>query len=261
MRKLFYILIFCILVMILNTGCSILQKIGIIGDNDELRPVSSVILGEDEAAKIIDKNPIRLYFANEDNTKLRAEIRYIKLTNVGKNTGNLATTIVKELIKGPGKGTGLKATIPEDAKLKTPVIIEGRTAIVDFSREFIENHTGEKDAEKLTIYSVVNSLTELEGIEKVKFKIEGKSKAEFKGGFKFDAPFPRSTSIISKEPPVRGEIESDMDTDADEDKDAIIEDKNNETDSVNLKKREDSKTNEEKSKETFDEYDEEEILE
>ncbi len=261
MRKTLCILVLCILVIILNTGCNILQKIGIRGDIDELRPVSSVIIDEDEAAKIIDKNPIRLYFANEDNTKLRAEIRYIKSTDAGKNTGSLANAIVKELIKGPGKGTGLKSTIPEGVKLKTPVIIEGRTAIVDFSKEFVEKHTGEKDAEKLTIYSVVNSLTELEGIEKVKFKIEGKSKAEFKGGFKFDAPFPRSTSIISKEPPVRGEIENDLDTDAVKDEDIIIENKNNETDDINVKNREDSKANEEKSKETFGDFEEEEILE
>mgnify|MGYP001209211054 CR=1 FL=1 len=261
MRKTFCILTLCILVIILNTGCSILQKLGITGYVDELRPVSSVVISEDEAAKIMDKNPIRLYFANEDNTKLRTEIRYIKSTDAGKNTGSLATAIIKELIKGPGKGTGLKHTIPEGAKLKTPVIIEGRTATVDFSNELIENHMGGKDAEKLTIYSVVNSLTELEGIEKVKFKIEGKTKAKFKGGFKFDTPFPRSTSIISKEPPVRGEIEDSLDADTGEGEEAIIENKNKESGDIDLKVQGDDKRNEEKSKETFEESDAEEILE
>lgn len=274
MRKYFCILLLCILVIILNAGCGILQKLGINEDTDELRPVSSVVISEDEAVKIMDKNPIYLYFANEDNTKLRPEIRYIKLADAGKNTEKLATVIVKELIKGPSKNTELKATIPEGTKLRKSVIIEGRVATVDFSKELIENHTGGKDAEKLTIYSVVNSLTGLEGIKKVKFKIDGKTKAEFKGGFKFDAPFPRSTSIISKEPPVRGEIKDVTDTDDDKDEEAIIENKSNERDIKDTKgqkgqesqkddKRDEGgpKGNEEKSKEAFGDFDEEEILE
>ena len=39
----------------------------------------------------------------------------------------------------------------------------------------------------------------MEEIEKVKFLIEGKEQKEFKGNFKFDALFPRSTQLISKD--------------------------------------------------------------
>jgi spore germination protein GerM len=51
----------------------------------------------------------------------------------------------------------------------------------------------------MTIYSIVNSLTELDGIEKVKFLIDGKTEKEYMGNFKFDALFPRSTQLISKD--------------------------------------------------------------
>lgn len=253
-RKLFCILILCILALIFTTGCSILQKF-VFGDtdNDELRPASSLVMDEEEASKLKDKRPIRLYFANEDNTKLRAEIRYIDASDTGGNTESLATIVVKELIKGPGKGTGLKSTIPEGTKLLSNVIIKGNTATVNFSKEFVEKHSGEKDAEKLTIYSIVNSLTELREIQKVEFKIEGKSKTQFKGGFKFDAPFPRSTSIISKEPPVRGEIETD--------EESLIEDKNKESDGEDLRDKENGQKDEDKTNETFGDADEEEILE
>lgn len=198
----------CTLMIFSLTGCSVLQKLGLGGaEDDELRPVSSVVMDEEEAMKLMNKKPIRLYFANEDNTKLRAEIRYIDAETAGNDVKKLANIIVEELIKGPGKETGLKGTIPEGTRLLSDVVIENNTAIVNLSKEFVDNHPGGKDAEKLTIYSIVNSLTELEGIEKVRFQIEGKTVERLKGGFKFDSDFPRTTSIISKEPPVRGKIE------------------------------------------------------
>ena len=54
-------------------------------------------------------------------------------------------------------------------------------------------------------------MTELQEIEKVIFKVEGETRDSYKGSFKFNKPFPRSTSIISKEPPLRGIIEEDED--------------------------------------------------
>ena len=76
------VLIVTIIVFILGSlpGCGILEKMGMqeIQDN-ELRPVSSIIIGENEASQLTDKTPIRLYFANEDNTKLKLEIRDIDI--------------------------------------------------------------------------------------------------------------------------------------------------------------------------------------
>jgi len=41
------------------------------------------------------------------------------------------------------------------------------------SKEFVENHIGGSTAELMTINSIVASLTELPGIDKVQFLIEG----------------------------------------------------------------------------------------
>ena len=184
----------------LLSGCSVLQKLGLQKEpEDELRPVSSIIIGEAEASRLTDKTPLRLYFANEDNTKLKLEIRYIDSTDIKTSTSDMATAIINELIKGPSDETQFKRTVPAEAKLHSPVIIKNKVATVDFSKEFKSKHPGGKDAEKMTIYSIVNSLTELEEIEKVKFLIEGKEQKEFKGNFKFDAMFPRSTQLISKD--------------------------------------------------------------
>jgi len=182
------------------SGCSVLQKLGLQKEpEDELRPVSSIIIGEAEASKLTDKTPLRLYFANEDNTKLNLEIRYVDSADLDDSVSNMATAIVNELIKGPSDERLFRRTVPAEAKLRSPVSIKNKVATVDFSEEFKTKHPGGKDAEKMTIYSIVNSLTELEEIEKVKFLIDGKEQKEFMGHFKFDALFPRSPQLISKD--------------------------------------------------------------
>jgi germination protein M len=200
MKKITIILPLILSVFLVLQGCSALQKLGLEENaDDELRPVSSVVIGEEEASRLTDKTPVRLYFANEDNTKLKMEIRYIDSAEAKKSTSHLASIIVGELIKGPSVDKGFKPTIPPEAKLASPVSINGKVATVDMSKEFKTKHPGGKDAEKMTIYSIVNSLTELSEIEKVKFTIEGKTQKEYMGNFKFDALFPRSTQLIGKD--------------------------------------------------------------
>jgi germination protein M len=204
MNRLICIITLCLVLVTILSACGILEKLGLKDtENDELRPVSSIVMNEDEAEQLADKAPVRLYFANDDNTKLLMEIRYIPMSEVKKSVNNLASVIVEELIKGPLQNTRLKATIPEDTKLCSPVSIDAGIATVDLTKHFIDNHPGGKEAEQITIYSIVNSLTELKEIQKVRFTIDGKESTEFKGHFQFDAPFPRSASLISDDPPVR----------------------------------------------------------
>jgi len=200
MKRTISLFIVVLLLMALLPGCSILQKLGLQKSHeDELLPVSSIIIGEAEASKLTDKIPIRLYFANDDNTKLKLEIRYIDAADAQNSASDMATAIVNELIKGPSDESAFTRTVPAEAKLLSPVSIKNKVATVNFSKEFVSKHPGGKDAERMTIYSIVNSLTELEEIEKVKFLIDGKSQPEFKGNFKFDSLFPRSAQLISKE--------------------------------------------------------------
>jgi hypothetical protein len=200
MKKVITFVTLIAFVLVMLSGCSILEKLGLQKNTeDELRPVSSIVIGEDEAGKLTDKTPIRLYFANEDNTRLKLEIRYIDTADAKKSTSHLASVIINELIKGPSDETVFKRTIPTEAKLRTPVSISDKVATVDMSKEFKTKHLGGKDAERMTIYSIVNSLTEIEEIQKVKFTIAGRTQKEYLGNFKFDALFPRSAQLISKE--------------------------------------------------------------
>ena len=200
MKRIISIIMLIVFLSVMLPGCSALQKLGLQDSPDEeLRPVSSIVIGEAEAGKLSDKTPIRLYFANKDNTKLKLEIRYVDSPDAKKSLSNLASIVVNELIKGPTDNVAFLRTVPSETKLLSPVSISGKVATVDMSKEFKTKHPGGKDAEKMTIYSIVNSLTELEGIEKVKFTIDGKAQKEYMGNFKFDAVFPRSVQLISKD--------------------------------------------------------------
>ncbi|KNY27110.1 GerMN domain-containing protein [Pseudobacteroides cellulosolvens] len=256
MRKTLSIIICCLFIVSVFVGCGILQKLGIEKDgSDELQPASSVAIGEEEAKKLSDKVPIHLYFANEDSSKLKLEVRHIPISEAKKSVNNLAGIVVKELINGPTK-KGLKATIPEDTKLiKSSVPIKSGVATVNLSKDFVDKHPGGKEAERLTIYSIVNSLTEIKDIQEVKFLINGKVCETYKGFFKFDAAFPRNVSIISNEVTSDSETaesssdlgasSSDNDSIADKDK---LDNNDPEKDKDNQNKSETSKNDPNKDK-------------
>ena len=94
----------------------------------------------------------------------------------------------------PVLGDGGPITIPEGTKINK-VELKGNTVYVDLSKEFIENHIGGEEAEKLTVYSIVNTLTELTEVENVKFLIDGEENKAFKDNkIKFDNLFSRLES-------------------------------------------------------------------
>ena len=200
MRKLLSFILACGIIMTIFTGCAFLDKYGDAANSDELTPTSGVTMGDTEASGLKDKTPVQLYFINEQGNKLSPETRYIDNAEVNKGNAYLATVVLKELIKGPVKGSQLQPSVPEGTTIHSDVTIKDGVAIVDLSKEFINKHPGGKKKEQLTLYSIVNSLTEIKEIKSVQFKIEGKVKKEFKGNYQIDVAYPRSAYIISSQP-------------------------------------------------------------
>ena len=67
---------------------------------------------------------------------------------------------------------------------------------MNLSKEFKSEHIGGTAAETMTIYSIVNTLTEeLDTIEKVQFLIEGQKVDEFIH-YSFKEPFDPDLSLI-----------------------------------------------------------------
>ncbi|MDD3819288.1 MAG: GerMN domain-containing protein, partial [Actinomycetota bacterium] len=95
---------------------------------------------------------------------------------------DLYKRVLEELIKGP-ESSELYPTLPSNVKVNSVKLSDG-TAIVDFSKEIITNFEEiphSSTTEMLAIFSIVNTLTEFEEIDKVKITIEGKESGQIDG--------------------------------------------------------------------------------
>jgi germination protein M len=136
---------------------------------------------------------IILYFANENSTGLVGEERDI--IKVDKKL-DLARKILEELIVGP-RGKGCYRTIPETAAVRA-VFIVGRTLVVDFSRELATDHPGGVSSELMTIYSVVDSLSEIGEIDNVQLLINGEASSTLSGRVSILRPIFPDRTLIQK---------------------------------------------------------------
>ena len=130
---------------------------------------------------------ITLYFRNEE--QLVQETRTI---DVKELINDPYSVLINMLIKGP-KSEELKKTIPEETKLNKVERI-GEKLVIDFSEEFIKNYEGNEKDQKLTIESIVKTLTELTEVNSIKININGEENKGFKDSdIEFDKAFTRDS--------------------------------------------------------------------
>jgi germination protein M len=131
---------------------------------------------------------VKLYFANQAGDSL---IEYDTDINYS-GVESIEELVVKQLINGPTK-MGLYDTIPKDTVLLNLYKTDG-TCFVDFNEKFLEKLPN--ISEKVAIYSVVNTLVELPGINKVQFRINGEIQKNYLESVEFDVSFERNLDII-----------------------------------------------------------------
>ena len=153
MKKVVIIVLICALIL---SGCNGIK-------NESSENIS-------EKGPGTEKVNIVLYFANSQGTFVVPENRTIQIEK-NATIEEYASKIIEELIKGP-EGKNLYATIPSEVKILN-VDVEGDTIYVDFSEEMHTKHWGGATGEDMTISSLVNTLTELEGIKYVLPSVEG----------------------------------------------------------------------------------------
>ncbi len=133
-----------------------------------------------------------LYFADKNAEYLVAEER-----TVSKKGESLEEVIVRELAKGPMR-SDLSRTIPKEASVIPPVKVVDKVAFVNFTRELKTKHWGGSAGELLTVYSIVQSLTELPGIERVQILIEGEREETLVGHLIINEPIGPNPDIVKK---------------------------------------------------------------
>ncbi len=111
---------------------------------------------------------LKLYFADKEAQFLLLEKRELNQSMAATPKEALAA-----LIAGP-KVEGHFPTIPKGSEL-LGIEIEDGLVSVDFNMEFKNNYQLGSAAEGMTIYSIVNTLTEFNDIKRVRFLVEGKA--------------------------------------------------------------------------------------
>ena len=158
-------------------------------DGKEVARLSRDDIVYDSQLVVADYRYVKLYFANKNSDLLIPEGRTVTVNS----KESLEYVLVNELIKGPSAGY-IYPTIPEGTKAISVETKEG-TCFVNLSQEFKSRHSGGSAGEIMTIYSIVNTLTELDSVEKVQFLIEGQKMEVFIHCI-FNEPFVRNENLI-----------------------------------------------------------------
>ena len=136
------------------------QSLGNLGRSD-------IVTDGNISAEPTNYEILTLYFMSADGTRLDYEIREVE---VNPNQP-IERFIIEQLIKGPENGE-LKRVIPTDTKIRDISAADG-VCYVDLSSDFVTKQTGSYDDAIAAVYSIVDSLCELEQVSRVQFLIEG----------------------------------------------------------------------------------------
>ncbi len=117
-----------------------------------------------------------LYFVDSEMMRLIG----VKTSIPKMNTERTAQMVLDLLIAGRDENPKIRRIIPKiDDGMSVKVVDE--IAYVDIKEEIVSAHPDGRDLEMLTVYSIVNSLTTIEGITNVRFTINGVVQKDFKG--------------------------------------------------------------------------------
>ena len=96
------------------------------------------------------------------------------------DTQGEAREVIAALIRGFDENPKIRRLIPKIRGCMS-VKVEGNTAHVNITKAMVKNHPDGRVLEQLTVYSIVNSLTEIRGIDNVQFTVDGKIRRDFMG--------------------------------------------------------------------------------
>lgn len=163
--------------------------------------LSELALYDDTPEKLRNKSAI--YYFDVQRRYLIGSKATVELSEP-----SAAPASVLELLLEPPSGSGLSAPLPSGTRIRS-VIVEDGLCTVDLSAEFESRRFYSRRAQLLSLFSVVNTLTELEGIERVEFSVDGDLLIRY-GSFTISEPLVRDTRFIGPVRTALGEIDASL---------------------------------------------------
>ena len=186
MGKRVWTIILSIILAVAIIGCGAISDKNIEGEyeNDDIEDTKEKVLSIDPDPQQKEYS-VTLYFKHRFSDYLVPEVR-----KAIRGQQSLEQLLVEELLKGPSQHDRV-SVMPLGLRV-LDVTRKGDTTFVNFSREFTEDISlsevpGKEDTpeekrllteaemKRLCIYSIVDTLTELEGINQVKFLVENRA--------------------------------------------------------------------------------------
>ncbi|MCR5502579.1 MAG: GerMN domain-containing protein [Lachnospiraceae bacterium] len=138
-----------------------------------------------------EQTKLTLYFADDDGTKLR------KVTRTVVYSSNIPTDkiVADELAKGIGEGENAYPIMDPSTKVVSTTVNDG-ICYVNLSEEFLNQpYSVTPD---VTVYGIVNSLVELNGINKVQISVNGDSSLMYRETVNLSRAYERNLEIVEE---------------------------------------------------------------
>ncbi len=166
--------------------------------NEDLTDASGGIIGAMTADQFVDNagNEINtyenveltLYFASENGKYLIKAIRPVEYnSNI-----SLERVVIEKLIGGP-TADGLYPTINSNTKIVS-LAVKDKICYVNLSEDFLNKQSDVLP--EVTIYSLVNTLIELDNVNKVQISINGENNIIFREKYELTTLFERNLDIL-----------------------------------------------------------------
>ena len=154
---------------------------------------SKTITKQEEYIPQEDVQNLHIYYGIKGKDKLESEIKRVR-----KNSMRIgqARQIVSSLLDTPSNER-LYRILPENLTLRG-LFYDSGLFIIDFSREFNKIYTYGANEQILAVYSIVNSITELDPKAKVRFLVNGTEPEGDEGHLDLSMKLSRLESLIEK---------------------------------------------------------------
>jgi len=148
---------------------------------------------EEAVGEVERKINVKLFFQAADRPGLVIEERPVTFST---DLSRQLRGVVEELVHGSKIGLG--PTLAPDTKVLDVFVTARGIAYVDLSQEVVAGHPGGSEAERMTIYSVVNTLsTSFPAVKRVQILVEDKPAQTLAGHIDLTRPLPPDMTVLA----------------------------------------------------------------
>lgn len=151
---------------------------------------------EDESSRVERQISVKLFFQAADRPGLVIEERSVPFA---ADLADQMRAVVEELVRG--SRSGLQPTLDPGTRVLEVFVSARGVAYVDLSKEAQAVAAGGSEAEMITVYSIVNSLTaNFPAIKRVQILVEDKPATTLAGHVDLTRPLPPDMTLLASAP-------------------------------------------------------------